>query len=58
MDADLINELAAVGVDESLILRLDEKTNIDDWESMFGPGSSMTGNKVPGWEDDMDDIIY
>jgi hypothetical protein len=58
MDPDLMNDLAAVGIDESMVLKLDDKTDINDWEAMFGPDSNIDGNKVPGWENTMNDFVF
>jgi hypothetical protein len=52
MDASLANDIGALGVDEGTILRLDDGTDLMDWDAMFGPSSTLEGNKVPGWEFD------
>ncbi|QDS73668.1 hypothetical protein FKW77_002656 [Venturia effusa] len=50
MDGDLAQNMGAVGIDEGMILRLDEDTDVNDWEGMFGKGSNLGGNQIPGWE--------
>jgi hypothetical protein len=58
MDPDLMDNLAAVGIDESMVLNLDDKTDINDWEAMFGPDSNIDGNKVPGWENSRNELVF
>jgi hypothetical protein len=58
MDPDLMNDLAAVGIDENLVLNLDDKTDINDWEALFGPDSSGDKNGVPGWENFTNEMIF
>ncbi|KIW01161.1 uncharacterized protein PV09_07447 [Verruconis gallopava] len=57
VDPDLANDLAAVGIDESMVLRLDDTTDINDWEALFGPGSNIDGNKVPGWDNVTNELV-
>lgn len=56
MAPSLAEQLGDLGVDEGLMFRVDENTDLTDWDSMFGPGSTFDGNKVPGWAGEGDEV--
>ena len=50
------------GLDFRFVLNLDEKTDINDWEALFGAeaaGMGLDGGKVPGWTDGgVDEMVF